>query len=190
MNAAEFSEYFNSNNNLDANAISAIECLLKKYPFSSFLHMLFAKMLKISESTEAEKYIETAAIYLNDRKKLFRYLNDIPEETFVQSHVPVYRFELAEGETTGNAGHQNDIIDKFLNEKPSFSIRAEASDDSEEPAYDPEIISETLAEIYLKQGKTEIAISTYEKLCLKYPEKSTYFAARIEKIKKELLNNY
>ena len=48
-----------------------------------------------------------------------------------------------------------------------------------------EIVSETLARIYLKQGLIKKSILTYEKLCLIYPHKNAYFAALINKIKTE-----
>ncbi|MEO1627652.1 MAG: hypothetical protein AAFV25_21045 [Bacteroidota bacterium] len=46
-----------------------------------------------------------------------------------------------------------------------------------------EIVSETLAEILAKQGNFEKAIEMYERLSLIFPEKSTFFAERIKKLK-------
>ncbi|MBK9336100.1 MAG: hypothetical protein IPM98_05760 [Lewinellaceae bacterium] len=46
------------------------------------------------------------------------------------------------------------------------------------------IVSETLARLYVQQGYREKAIQMYERLCLAFPDKSAYFAAEIEKLKK------
>lgn len=46
-----------------------------------------------------------------------------------------------------------------------------------------EIVSETLAEIYENQGKYTNAIRQYVKLSLLYPEKVSFFAARIKELK-------
>lgn len=42
------------------------------------------------------------------------------------------------------------------------------------------LVTEPLAELYVKQGKTEKAIELYKKLSLLNPEKRTYFASRIK----------
>ncbi len=47
-----------------------------------------------------------------------------------------------------------------------------------------EILSETLARLVAAQGKKDKAIKIYQKLMLKYPQKSSYFAAQIEKLSK------
>lgn len=46
------------------------------------------------------------------------------------------------------------------------------------------IITETMAEVWIKQGDTAKAIEVYQKLSLLDPAKSTYFASRIENLKK------
>ena len=51
----------------------------------------------------------------------------------------------------------------------------------------PGVITETLASIYFQQKNFDKALDAYKKLSLKYPEKSVYFAGRIEEI--ELLKN-
>jgi hypothetical protein len=54
-------------------------------------------------------------------------------------------------------------------------------------AEDPnDLVSETLAQIYADQMLYEKAISTYRKLSLKVPEKSTYFADRIRELEKKV----
>lgn len=53
---------------------------------------------------------------------------------------------------------------------------------SESILVNKDMATETLAIILLKQGKPDKAIDTYQKLMLKYPEKSSYFASQIKKI--------
>jgi hypothetical protein len=47
-----------------------------------------------------------------------------------------------------------------------------------------DIATETLAKLYRKQGKVLQAIKIYEKLSLKFPQKSDYFANQIQELKK------
>ena len=47
------------------------------------------------------------------------------------------------------------------------------------------VLSETLARLIAAQGKKDKAIKIYQQLMLKNPQKSSYFAAQIEKLKKE-----
>lgn len=51
------------------------------------------------------------------------------------------------------------------------------------------LMTETLAKVYLEQKKYQRAIDAYDILILKYPEKSVFFADRIENIKKLQQNN-
>jgi tetratricopeptide (TPR) repeat protein len=96
--------------------------------------------------------------------------------------------QLPTEETTAEEKSE-DLIEKFINTPPEKikpkkdfynpinMARQSALDNSE-------YVTETLATIYEKQGAYSKAIRAYEILILNYPEKSVYFAARIEEIKK------
>ena len=51
-----------------------------------------------------------------------------------------------------------------------------------------EVVTETLALIFEKQGKIDKAVDTYKKLIVKYPEKKSIFANRIEELNNKLEN--
>ena len=83
---------------------------------------------------------------------------------------------------------RKELIDKFILENPTITRpKAEFYNPisvAQNSIIDQEnIVSETLAKIYEKQGYIDKAISIYEKLGLKYPEKSRYFAAQIERLR-------
>ena len=44
-------------------------------------------------------------------------------------------------------------------------------------------MTETLANLYIEQGKNSLAIKALSILSLKFPEKSRYFANRIKELK-------
>jgi hypothetical protein len=48
-----------------------------------------------------------------------------------------------------------------------------------------DVITESMAEIWAKQGNKRKAIDTYSKLSFIFPEKSVYFASRIEQLKQK-----
>lgn len=54
---------------------------------------------------------------------------------------------------------------------------------AEKSNMETEVITETMAEVYLQQGKITKANEVYEKLSLQNPAKSTYFAGKIENLK-------
>jgi hypothetical protein len=84
---------------------------------------------------------------------------------------------------------QSDLIEKFILTNPRIEPVREKSDKPVEDISKPYVeekgglVTETLAKIYISQGYYSRAIDIYEKLSLKFPEKSSYFATQIEKVK-------
>lgn len=83
----------------------------------------------------------------------------------------------------------SDLIERFIQTSPKLERMTPGENkpiaDLAEPSGEMKgaFITETLAKIYVNQGYYSKAINIYEKLTLQFPEKSAYFASRIEKIK-------
>jgi hypothetical protein len=73
---------------------------------------------------------------------------------------------------------QNAPIDPLGNDQEQMI--AQIAEKANVPA---DILTESMAEIWEKQGNKKKAIATYEKLSFIFPEKSVYFASRIEQLK-------
>ena len=85
-----------------------------------------------------------------------------------------------------------EIIDSFLEKNPKIPKSKEKgnADDFLNLALDnkfnkSELMTETLAKIYVKQQKFKEALYAYRILSLKYPEKSSLFANQIKKLQKK-----
>jgi tetratricopeptide (TPR) repeat protein len=79
------------------------------------------------------------------------------------------------------------LIENFIQANPKMSQPKETTPAPLNIAKSNElpssVMTETLAQIYLEQKKYTKAIQAYEILILKFPEKSSFFADRIENIK-------
>jgi hypothetical protein len=77
------------------------------------------------------------------------------------------------------------IIDTFISNNPKIEpLGKTESVTIEVVANEPnsQLMTETLAKVYLEQKKFENAIQAYRILSLKYPEKSGFFADQIKRI--------
>jgi tetratricopeptide (TPR) repeat protein len=145
--------------------------------------------------------------YIDEPIRGVLIIDDAPDETEEKVFymdpgfsVPIGEEKLLPDEATNDAEQeqpvislnkkaQADLIDKFISLNPRIEQR---TDKTEHPVVDLStpyqeekggLVTETLARIYFNQGYYSKAIEIYEKLSLKFPEKSGYFATQIEKIK-------
>ncbi|MCC7467371.1 MAG: hypothetical protein IT261_13915 [Saprospiraceae bacterium] len=87
------------------------------------------------------------------------------EKTFAPTPV----FEEDDEETSRETPKTNGIAQKLAEKSVSEN---------------QDVVSETLATLYAKQGYRDKAAQMYARLALLFPEKSAYFAAEIDKLKK------
>ena len=107
---------------------------------------------------------------------------------------PIDRTEASKEKTPQDKNQKSDIlnkkqalIDKFLSENPKIVpkkiLENKKNLAKNNPKGNHELMTETLARIYLDQKNYKKAIQSYKILSLKYPEKNSFFADQIKKIK-------
>jgi hypothetical protein len=136
-----------------------------------------AKSLNTPDVTSPKE--ETFAVRLQRRK---RQNADIIDEIAITKEELVVETEKQKEQIL--------IIEKFIKIQPSISSAKEKSPEQNDLAtiktgeFTDNIVSETLVEILLKQGKKDKAVEVLKKLIWKFPQKKAYFAAQIEELKK------
>jgi hypothetical protein len=133
---------------------------------------------------EAEKTLEigTPLTFTKDEKHSFaEWLN-------LTTRKPIQREKASSEIEKGISKEEKfELIDRFIDENPKI-IPSESSskiDMKSSLKIDKnELMTETLAKVYLEQKKYIKAMQAYKILSLKYPEKSGFFADRIKAIEK------
>lgn len=98
-------------------------------------------------------------------------------------------------DTVGPAMRGQDLIDNFINndggrielkDEPEYMPELETNDKKEG---DENYFTETLAQIYIRQGRYSKALEIIKRLNLNYPKKNVYFADQIRFLEKLIINN-
>ncbi len=84
---------------------------------------------------------------------------------------------------------ENDKGKIVLNETPQFTPEIENTDSHPGNDGDEGYFTETLARIYIKQGRYSKALEIIQRLSLNYPKKNAYFADQIRFLNKLIINN-
>ena len=91
---------------------------------------------------------------------------------------------LLKGQSLIDTFIENDKGKIVLSETPQFTPETEANGINEEKDGDESYFTETLARIYIKQGRYSKALEIIKRLSLNYPKKNAYFADQIRFLKK------
>ncbi|MBP7273093.1 MAG: tetratricopeptide repeat-containing protein [Saprospiraceae bacterium] len=123
-------------------------------------------------STQKETIIQTNTAPKSAFSSWLRQLKPVAKKTSTQP----------ESDTIKNTKNQN--TEKPVEKSDSPSIAKQLAKQSLQE--DGDIATETLAQLLEKQGRWDKAIRMYEKLLLLFPEKSSFFATKIEVLSKKL----
>jgi len=156
------------------------------------------KKFNTDEETETDKSERTDTLITN-------FLNNQPQEQMPTGRYPIdatqdyigflLQNEMHDEETPDMPMNGGGVVEDFLNQEPTRIVLNETEantenlTEKEENEEDNEILTETLAGIYIKQGKFENAIKIIRQLSLKYPKKNRYFADQIRFLEKLIINN-
>lgn len=144
---------------------------------------------KTTGKSKAQRIIELAKA-LEEDDAATAAEHDGPEDTIISEIKNSKKKINPENE---KQREQLEIIDQFIKTQPSITsardkerVQPSAGDLSsiKSGEFGDNVISETLVDILLRQGKKDKAIEVLKKLIWKFPQKKAYFAAQIEDLKK------
>ena len=147
----------------------------------------FGKDIHINDSVETDQ----SFILIEESQIPTSNIVDITDSPKAND-IPISGYELLEiNDHESNSTNGNDLIDQFLKSNPKIKPPLQTQEEQEDISlkyteHPDDLVTEPMAKIYLSQGLADKAISIYEKLSLKYPEKSSYFAGQIQEIKQQL----
>ena len=181
----------------DADPVGTLEhinTLIQQYPYFQALHHLGWQIARDNTLAEEQSLLETCSLHSKNRLHLILNPESEQEEISIaaqqNSNDEVRSFVewLQEiNETIPRHNEESRLIDKFIANAPKMMVsksNENQEDLTQKQQFDEQtLMTETLAEVYFKQGKLVKAKNAYEILALKYPEKSGFFADQIRKIK-------
>ena len=165
--------------------------ILNSYPYFQSVSAHLLKTLKIQEKESFNELLPRTALLSYNRKTLRDWLYsseeiDLPDNSKIEKYSFLDWFDIINDEVP-KVEKKLDLIDEFIKNSPKIEFSKEEESDNKitvDTKIKDELITETLAKIYVTQKKFNKAIKAYDILSLKYPKKSSFFADQINYIKK------
>ena len=209
MNKKNFIKILQNPENLTAEELSFLDEINREFPYFQISKAIYLKTLKENDDIKFKKFLRSTAAYSRDRKILFDFINKSQNQnekvyfnkneiTTVQSEYKINKEEIIEENSFVewlklsnlkpiDRSNETETIDKFISKKPKLKVEVNENDLNNDKADNlgnqAGYMTETLAKLYLNQKNYEKAIQSYKILILKFPEKNSYFADQIKKIK-------
>jgi tetratricopeptide (TPR) repeat protein len=213
MDLKTLNDYIASGVSINATDVRGIEELEQSLPWFAMPHILLLKHYKMEKDPRFDDKLRLAAMYSPSRHRLHRFLEtvQIPEKPAAPADKPAEGsgtpqekrrkrdplrplltneyFSPEEYEELSSENNDNDPINIFIRKNPRI-VPPNAKNTPESIGVKDQnyndTASETLAEIYCIQGLYDQALDCYSKLILHNPEKSSYFAGKIDDIKNKI----
>ena len=242
---------------MDRDTLYELRSTLALYPYFQTARLLMLQNMFLLHDTSFDEELRRAAIYITDRKVLFRlveaahyslrntakakpvaaaddkrqetgsrtisiidnFLDNIPAEptppekrhrrpTPADATIDYVAYLMDQDDDTGGDTllqpeqpqlKGQSLIDNFiendkgkiiLSDTVEFTPQLEATEEENNGKQpDDGFFTETLARIYIKQGRYSKALEIIQRLSLIYPKKNAYFADQIRFLQKLILNN-
>jgi hypothetical protein len=165
--------------------------ILNSYPYFQSVSAYLLKSLKIQEKDSFKELLPKTALLTYNRKILKSWLL-LSEDIYTSNTSKIEKYSFLDwfdiiNDEVPKVEKKLDLIDEFIKNSPKIEFSKEEKSNNEIPIdtnIKDELITETLAKIYVTQKKFNKAIKAYDILSLKYPKKSSFFADQINYIKK------
>ena len=191
-----YSNIIRNYNPKDEKQANNLKRILNSYPYFQSASAHYLKSLKVQEKEAYKELLPKTALLTSNRKVLRDWLFSLEEVNIISnSKTEKYSFldwfDIISDDST-EVEKKFDLIDKFIKNSPKIEFSKDQKSDPSltiETKIKDELITETLAKIYVNQKKYNKAIKAYEILSLKYPKKSSFFADQIIDVKKLKIKN-
>ena len=186
-----FSKIIEGFDSMDSSKSLELKKILNSYPYFQSASAYYLKTLKAQKKDSYRELLPKTAILTFNRSILRNWLysdeiKDNQNKAKTEKYSFLDWFDVINDDMP-KVDEKFDLIDEFIKNSPKIKINNDyevRSSFKTDQKIKDELITETLAKIYVNQEKFNKAIKAYEILSLKYPKKSSFFADQINDIKK------